>query len=64
LKAKIIKHDKKKYDKDKIGNILLKHVLAVYNLAQKKRGTHAGSAYGICSKPACPSASFVITSVF
>ena len=27
FKAKITKHDKKKNDKDEIGNILLKHVL-------------------------------------
>ncbi len=29
------KHGKRKNDKDEIENILLKHVLPVYNLAQK-----------------------------
>ena len=44
---KITKHGKKKNDKDGTGNILLKHVLPVYHLAQKGRpGPPAsGSAY-------------------
>ena len=38
FKAKSTKQGKKKNDKDKIGNILLKNVLPVYYLAKKKRG--------------------------
>ena len=37
-RRKLQKHGKKKNDKDEFGNILLKHVLPVYNLALKKRG--------------------------
>ena len=38
FKAKIARHSKKINDEDETGNILLKYILPVYNLAQKKGG--------------------------
>ena len=44
---KITKQGKKKNDKDKIGNIMLKHVLKSLLLSSKKGGPPTGSDYAI-----------------
>jgi hypothetical protein len=47
-RRKLQKHGKKKNDKDEFGNILLKHVLPVYNLALN--GVIIATCFSLCGE--------------